>query len=288
MDGFKKLVKADIDIIRKYTEASGTMNCEFAPANVLWWNEDLYYGIIEGKLVYRKVYEEYAVYSPLCFGDSVRKITEILTEDAEYMNKKTVFNNLSENMKDMLESEYPERFRYGYDRNDSDYIYCVQDLIRLTGSAYHSKKNMYNHFVKNYNYTYEEINSDNLDECMDMKNRWVIMENNEAESGIIDEAFKNYNEMNFKGGLIRVNGKVEAFTVGESLGKDVFVIHFEKADKSYSGIYQAINRLFLENSVSDYVYVNREDDMGIEGLRKSKLSYNPALIYNKYHAYITN
>ena len=115
-----------------------------------------------------------------------------------------------------------------------------------------------------------------------MKDNWVKMHGNEAESDIIDGVLDNYHRFEFKGALLRINGKVEAFTIGEELNDKIFVTHFEKANSEYAGIYQAMNCLFAKNTISDYIYVNREDDMGIEGLRKSKLSYNPVILLDKY------
>jgi hypothetical protein len=102
------------------------------------------------------------------------------------------------------------------------------------------------------------------------------------ESIAIKEAFTHFDELGLKGGAILVNEKLEAFTLGEPLNRDTVVIHIEKANSAYEGLYSLINQAFLENEWSEYTYVNREQDLGEEGLRKAKESYFPHHMVNKY------
>ena len=288
MSEFVRLTYSDRDIIKEYTHKCHTLNCEYAPANVFWWNDNLDYAFVEGILVYRGFYDDNAVYSPMEFPEDVEGFVESLEKDAMSLSRRMVLNNLSEDMVNRMKEVYGASFEYGFLREDSDYIYKVSELINLSGTKFHSKKNLYNKFVKSYDYSYEEIGPHNIEECRSMKDSWVKSRDNEAESDILDKVFDNYDMFDFKGALLRVNGKVEAFTIGEELNSEVFVTHFEKANHEISGIYQAINRMFAENTIFGYIYVNREDDMGIEGLRKAKLSYNPVILLDKYYAYRTN
>ena len=288
MSEFVRLTYDDRKLIKDYTHKCHTFNCEYAPANVFWWNDNLDYAFINDVLVYRGVYGDNAVYSPVELPEDVKGFVAILEKDAVGLSKRIVLNNLSEDMVGRMKDVYGEAFEYGFLREDSDYIYKVSELINLSGTRFHSKKNLYNKFIKNYDYLYEEIGSNNIEECRRMKDSWVKKRDNDAESDILDRVFDNYDMFDFKGALIRVDGKVEAFTIGEELNDEVFVTHFEKANHEIGGIYQAINQMFAANTISGYNYVNREDDMGIEGLRKAKLSYNPDILLHKYYAYRVN
>lgn len=288
MSEFVRLTYDDRKLINDYTRKCHTFNCEYAPANVFWWNDNLDYAFINDVLVYRGVYGDNAVYSPVELPEDVKGFVAILEKDAVGLSKRMVLNNLSEDMVGRMKDVYGEVFEYGFLREDSDYIYKVSELIKLSGTRFHSKKNLYNKFIKNYDYSYEEIGSNNIEECRRMKDNWVKKRDNDAESDILDKVFDNYDMFDFKGAIIRVDGKVEAFTIGEELNDEVFVTHFEKANHEIGGIYQAINQMFAANTISGYKYVNREDDMGIEGLRKAKLSYNPDILLHKYYAYRVN
>ena len=103
-----------------------------------------------------------------------------------------------------------------------------------------------------------------------------------AEQYAINTYFSYFNELGLTGGIIRINGKVSAVTIGETLNSNTFCVHIEKADRRFDGIYTAINNFFVSSVANDCLYVNREEDLGIEGLRKSKLSYNPAFLLDKY------
>lgn len=101
-------------------------------------------------------------------------------------------------------------------------------------------------------------------------------------SHAIHTFFNYFEQFGLSGGIIRINGKIAAFTIGEGINSDTFCVHIEKADTQYSGIYAGINNLFARSAASGYKYINREEDLGIEGLRKSKLSYRPAFLLDKY------
>ena len=103
-----------------------------------------------------------------------------------------------------------------------------------------------------------------------------------AEQFAINTYFSHFRELGLAGGIIRTEGKIIALTLGERLNSDTFCVHIEKADTAYAGIYAGINNLFVRSSMDGMKYVNREEDLGIEGLRKAKLSYHPAFILRKY------
>ncbi len=285
---FVKVCDADFELIRKYTYKAKTYNCEFSISNIFLWNdvERLQCTVYDDTLVYRLINNGVAVYSPVSLPENVQDFVAALKENAEANGCRFMFNNLTAQMADRLKENAGEDFVFDYDRAESDYIYLVEDLIKLSGSRYHSKKNNLNKFIKNNEFVYEAISNDNIEECRVMKNLWAERKNNgedySDELAILDRAFADYEKFAFVGGLIRIKGEVVAFTFGEELNEDIFVTHFEKAYDDIPGLYQAINQQFALNNISQYKYVNREEDMGHEGLRKAKMSYKPVMLSDKY------
>jgi hypothetical protein len=181
-----------------------------------------------------------------------------------------------------------EGFVAELDRAQSDYIYLTEDLIKLEGRKYHRKRNHIKQFKEKVSYRYIPLTSEWISECLRLETEWCDLRHCEAVPGLfnesmaIKEAFTHFEELGLKGGTILINGKVEAFTLGEPLNRDTAVIHIEKANSAYEGLYSLINQAFLENQWSGYTYVNREQDLGEEGLRKAKESYFPHHMINKY------
>src|SRR4030042_440748 len=176
----------------------------------------------------------------------------------------------------------------GLDRSQCDYVYLVQDLIELKGRKYHRKRNHIKQFKEKYSYQYVSLTPEWIPQCLQLENEWCDLRHCEAspgllnESSAIKEAFTHFEELGVKGGAILINGKVEAFTLGDLLNVETVVIHIEKANPAYEGLYPTINQAFLEHEGSGYTYVNREQDLGDEGLRKAKESYFPHHLVNKY------
>ncbi|MBS4053921.1 MAG: DUF2156 domain-containing protein [Thermaerobacter sp.] len=187
-----------------------------------------------------------------------------------------------------VEREMPDVFRYRLDRDGSDYIYHTSDLVNLAGRKFHDKRNHLNRFRRTYDYTYEDLTEQNLPDVVDITREWIYghsastAEELFLENCAITRAVKHFSQLGLQGGLIRILGKPVAFTLGEAINSEVFLVHFEKALSGYNGLYAAINQEFAARQLASYKYVNREEDMGIEGLRNSKLSYNPAFILEKY------
>ena len=197
-----------------------------------------------------------------------------------------------------LDRQMPGRFRYEADRDGFDYLYEIDRLADLGGKKLHAKRNHINRFMENNpTWVYEEITLESLPECLKMDKEWYrrSMEREGAaeERDLGDEgvalrtAMDHYHELGLEGGLIRVYGEVMAFTMGDRLNSDTFDVHFEKAYGELQGAYAVINREFarwVRQKYPDIKYLNREDDMGVEGLRKAKESYYPDLMVEKYTA----
>lgn len=226
---------------------------------------------------------------PVGNGDIKLAIDEMIN-DCKNKNKQFKMIGLTKNMIKYLDSIMKDKFNFYETRNAYDYIYNTDDLAYLKGKKYHSKRNHISKFKRLYNFNYEDISTKNIDECKIFIEKWFDEFSEEkrkdiiSEKNAIDLSFKHYNELEFKGGIIRVDEKIVALTIGEEINHRVFDIHFEKALSDYVGSYTMINNEFVKRNLLDYQYINREEDLGIEGLRKSKLSYHPSILLEKYTA----
>jgi uncharacterized protein len=173
-------------------------------------------------------------------------------------------------------------------RDQWDYVYRAEHLIQLTGRKYHKKKNHVNKFKKTFDFQYEPITRDVVDECVHVLKQWCNWRECEknlimrAEFEAVYEALVHFTQLNITGGLIRVHGTVEAFSMGEMMRDDTAIIHVEKANPKLQGSFAMINQQFAEHQWSGAVYINREQDLGVEGLRKAKLSYHPDHMVEKH------
>ena len=171
-------------------------------------------------------------------------------------------------------------------RNSFDYLYWTNDLILLPGRKYHSKRNHISAFEKENRWFVEEINGNNIDECVKMSVVWAEMNSDKnpvelaKEQTALAVAFRHYGELGFRGALLRNESGVVAFTFGEEINSRIFNTHFEKAFAEVRGAYPMINREFAKMQQS-YKYINREEDAGDEGLRRAKLSYHPVILLEK-------
>jgi hypothetical protein len=170
-----------------------------------------------------------------------------------------------------------------------DYVYLRSDLVELRGKRYHGQKNHLNKFLRSQEHTYRPIDQELVECVLDMQENWCRMRDCESDPGLADEdravfeALKHFEELRYHGGAIVVDGTVEAFSLGEKLSPDTAVIHLEKANPEIAGLYAAINQRFAQNGFDEEViYINREQDLGIPGLRKAKESYHPHHLVEKY------
>lgn len=217
---------------------------------------------------------------PMGKGDYRSALLEIFS-DSEKEGLPFKIISVTENAKKKIE-ESDLGFTFTENRDAADYVYLREDLATLSGKKYHAKKNFVNRFKKLFpDFTVEEINSENLGECLETTKKWCA----ENESGTSNScgdlcavriAVANYTKLGLYGILLRVDGKVAAFAMGSRMSEDTFITHFEKALDEYPGAYQTVN--FELAKRLDCKYINREDDVGSEGLRKAKLSYHPDLL----------
>ncbi|HHX17764.1 MAG TPA: DUF2156 domain-containing protein [Clostridium sp.] len=227
-------------------------------------------------------------YTPEKFKSSINAIREYFNERGLNL----VFKRVEESKLKFFENYIDGQIKIEYDRDNSDYIYLSEDLINLKGRKYHSKRNHINNFLKTYEYEYVELNDTYIGEALKVDEEWYL---NKSDGENIDmypeklanrEVLKNYSKLDCKGALIKVNGKFEAYTVGEIIKNHYAVIHIEKANSDIKGLYTFINQKFCERELGSGIYINREQDLGIKSLRRAKSSYNPIKYINKYTIYI--
>lgn len=173
-------------------------------------------------------------------------------------------------------------------RDHFDYVYATTELINLAGRNYHQKRNHLNSFQRAHRHTYAPLTSEHLPACLDLAEKWCEIRrcaedlNLMHEWEAIKEALAHFAHLDLVGGVIFVEDRLEAFTVGELLNADTVVIHLEKANPEIRGLYAAINQAFLEHSWREIPWVNREQDLGEPGLRQAKLSYHPHHLEEKF------
>ena len=176
------------------------------------------------------------------------------------------------------------------DRDNSDYVYRREDLAELAGRDYHREKNLVNRCLSRYDCEYEEVTADNLDEVAEMQDRWCDEKDCGEDRGLCAEyrairrTLEHYGALDLIGAAVRIEGRIEAYSVGEVLRPDTGVVHFEKAMTEFDGLYQVINQWFCRDALPEVEFVNREQDLGIPGLRRAKESYNPHHMVDKYVA----
>lgn len=173
-------------------------------------------------------------------------------------------------------------------RDHADYVYRRENLQNLAGGKYRSKRNHINQFLRHYSYVYETLSDTHIEDCLELQEKWCKMNRCKddldllGEHEAIIEILKYYKTLDVNGAVILVDGKVGAFTLGEMLNDDTAVIHIEKADPDIAGLYSLINQQFCEKQWQNTTYINREQDLGIPGLREAKISYNPDHLVEKY------
>ncbi|MDR1115353.1 MAG: phosphatidylglycerol lysyltransferase domain-containing protein [Tannerella sp.] len=294
MLSFKPITIEDRAAITAFTFPGDLLNCDYAFANMCSWSflYESEYAIMNDFLFLRFYVEQkgrrhLAYMFPVGNGD-LKTAIEIMEDDAEHAGYSLLILGVTPDSKDKINAAFPESFTYITERDFFDYIYLREDLVTLKGKRLQPKRNHINKFEKQYEYAYLPITPDIIGQCMEVERIWCkanINENDREdlahEHRSMTFAMNRFDELGLQGGTIVVDGKIIAFTYGSPINSHTFGVHVEKADVSYEGIFSVINREFASRIPEQYTYINREEDLGIPGLRKSKLSYNPVILLEK-------
>ena len=286
---FKRVTEKDIPLISSFLNDFNEYSCDFSAINLLVWQEFFGFGFcIEDGILFSKNCVDGRTSFGIPFSKDMPKAIAMLKKYCEENNLKlALFGGKGERF-DLLCSQLPDKFTFIPLRDSFEYIYNSSDLKELSGKKYHSKRNHISTFKKKYNWSYEKLSTENSSDVLKMLYHWYDCyteknaESMDTEKEGITKLLTEYTVDGVKGGVLRVDGNIIAFTLGCEISESVFDVNFEKALVEFDGAYAMINNQFVLNELSDYRYINREEDMGIEGLRKAKLSYKPAILLEKY------
>lgn len=219
-------------------------------------------------------------------GGGPQLIRSLYRSAREKNNEFRLFGLTAETKK-QLEQDFPGKFEYSANRNWFDYIYDAEKLVSLSGRKYHSKRNHLARFQKLGLWSYEPVTHGSIGEAADMCAKWFELnsadgnQSLEQEKTAVSEAFKHFFDLGLDGGMLKLDGKTVAFTMGQKICADTYLVMIEKAYADVEGAYTAMNREFAAHVCAGLKFINREDDAGVEGLRKAKLSYYPEIIAEK-------
>lgn len=275
----------DKEYVEKVIAEHKPLGCDFSFAQLWQWAEVYNTQICrfgEDGLIVRVGKGEKTYLCPMR-GEKLIKAAEALIGE----EKELVLVSVEEDQKDLLLQSFPEVFSFEENRDHFDYIYNSADLIGLSGKKYHAKRNHISRFLREYpDAVYEPICEGNIEACIETEMLWLGQTENTpelaAESKVIIKTLRNIEKLGLVGGIIKVGKAPVAMSIGQSVSEELFVVHFEKALKDYPGAYALINREFAKANCSGHKYINREEDLGKEGLRKAKLSYYPEILLKKY------
>ena len=296
MIGFHRLTLEQKDAYQEILLSSEPRGWEYSFANLYLWGQQRV-AFLHGCVAFFSHFDGRSVYPyPIGSGDRRRVLEEIL-EDACQRGIPCRIVGMTDRDARELEEWFPDRFHFRSDRNSFDYVYAIDDLADLKGKKFQKKRNHYNRFCANHpNHEILPLDCCNLDKARHLVDGWFYSHlrsdperNYLLENLAMARAFQHYDALGFEGCILMVEGKPAAVTMATRLSGDTFDIHFEKALEEVDGAYAAVNCEFaryLRGKHPEVRFLNREDDMGIEGLRKAKLSYQPHHMQEKHWAYV--
>ncbi len=265
-------------------------NSTYNYTNMFMWSDKtgITYAEVDGCLVlfFQFGKQPVSVSYPVGEGDKKAAVLHL----ADYIRKqelRPVFRNLSLSMCEEMETMFPDAFEFVEDRNAADYIYETESLIQLSGKKLHQKRNHFNYFKKNYPYTYRSLTQADMPTCLNLYDSWEEeKEGGRRLSGSRSATVRlltHFDCLPVRGGGLFVEGELVAFSIGEKVSEDMALIHLEFAT-DLRGAYNVINSEFCAHEWADCTFVNREEDMGLPGLRQAKLAYRPVRFVDKYNA----
>ncbi len=288
---FKRTELGDRELMHTLFLKFPSQSCEKTFANTLLWSRHypVKFAIVQNTLVFCWEKEEGLSFSyPIGVPEDVQKTIEILKKYTEERRVPFVLYHVTQSQFEQLETWYPERFQIEFERDVADYVYETEKLATLSGKKLHAKRNHINKFKELHpNWNYETMSEENIEECFQMALKWrnangcEIDDEKNAEMCVTLNALRLFRELELVGGVLKVDGNTVAFTIGEPISEEMFVVHIEKAFADVQGAYPMINQQFVSHECMNYQYINREDDAGSEGLRKAKLSYRPVFLVEK-------
>lgn len=290
---FHEICLEDKHIFDRYMFPDRATHSQYNFTNLFMWKHELKPVICEFNdflCISAKYYGHRMALYPI--GNSLTGAKQAIDMMLDEFGENIIFAALDDNKKQVLESFYPNKFKFYENRANYDYVYLTEKLINLSGKKLHAKRNHINRFISNYNFEYKTITKNLIGACKEIENMWIENKDDMSDADKKSEfkstmnVLENYDFLGCRGGIIFIEGKPSAYSVGEMMSDKTALIHIEKADKNIDGLYQIINQLTCKNEFSDSVFINREEDMGLEVLRKAKLSYHPEMLWKSDRARI--
>lgn len=284
----KRIELSDQQVFEQYIQNENNSTYNFT--NMFIWAGDgfITYGLTEGCLVlfFQGKKQPLSASYPVGKGDKRAAVLSV-SSFLEKQGFRPVFRNLSDYMVQELEVMFPGCFEFVEDRNTADYIYETEKMITLSGKKLHAKRNHFNYFKNNYSYEYKTLTQADMPACMSLFDAWVAEKGGEedmtASRNAAVKLLEHFDDLPVRGGGIYLDGKLSAFSIGEPVSEDTALIHVEFA-LDYRGLFNVINSEFCAHEWTNFKYVNREEDMGLPGLRQTKLAYRPAYLLEKFNA----
>ncbi len=279
---------------RKFLDRCPEITSDYSFVNLWGWAKE--YGLgwawTDNLIWIRQEEPEPLLWAPVGSWNEVEWPREL--EDLEVSLS---FTRIPETLLAVWEKNFPGKLRVSDARDQWDYLYETKDLINLSGNRFHKKKNLLNQFLKKYEFEYIPLSGEAVYQALNLQQEWCEWRDCEetdtlaAENRVIERILTSWKDFSgLNGGAILADGRMVAYTVGEMVTPEMLLIHFEKGCPGYKGIYQAVNQMYVERTLQEnphpFSQVNREPDLGDEGLRKAKLSYNPVEFMKKYRVRI--
>ena len=271
----------------KILAQSSQISSDYSFSNLFGWADE--YGLTwawhENLVWIRQTKPETVFWAPIGPWESVDWPSAM----DRFVDNATCFVRIPEVLAELWKQALGHRLDIKKDRDHWDYLYDVNELIELKGNRFHKKKNLLTQFIKKYDYRFEPFGPKMIEPAMAMQADWCNWRDCEssevlsAENRSVFKVLTNWKRLSgLTGGALIVKDIIVAYTIAEKLTEDTIVVHYEKGCPDYKGVYQAINQMFLASLPETFKVVNREQDLGEEGLRKAKLSYNPSEFLKKY------
>lgn len=294
MMDYRHILLEDKQLYAAACTCGGERGCEYGFANLFLWGRQRI-SFHNGNFTVFSQFDRRSVYLfPVGCGNKKETVDKII-HDAKVRDIPCRITGLTEEDRQFLEENFPGKFRFHTDRNGFDYIYSIHDLADLSGRKYQRKRNHLNRFKQQYpDYRLEPLSAENVHQARQMVDSWYAQRQQQdptadfhMEKAALYKALECFKELDMEGLVLFVQGQPAAVTLGSFLTEQTFDVQFEKAIDDYPGAYTMINCAFasyLRDKYPNLLWLNREEDMGIEGLRKAKLSYYPARLQEKFWA----
>ena len=291
MLNFRLIERSQIKEFRKYYDYSDLFGCDSNLLNAYFWRYEynISFTVFDETLIKAYFKPDGSVWGYcLPTGKNIKGALEQIFSDAVERKISPRIVMLTNEQKAALEELYPNRFTYSPSPENQDYIYLSAELAALSGKKFHAKRNHISKFYRTFDdVRFEIINDKNKGDALKVVLDWYAEKEPDSgensEVAAVREGLDSLVEFNMRGAVLYVGENPVAMTLGSEISDRVYDINFEKALHGYDGAYAVINNEFAK-TLTDYEYINREEDMGIEGLRKSKLSYCPAIILDRFNA----